>query len=139
MYPILLQLPLWPAFRASWPVLLVLIAILIGLRLVADRMDERRRRMKQLLRIIPPAAFTAALGTFVKTPVGDGTLTIPSYGACITIGTMLATWIAARRGAKLGIPGGFFVDLVVVAMVAGMIGAKVNYLLQYPDESPLTS
>ncbi len=137
MHPTLLRLPLWPAFQASWPVLLVLVGALIGLRLVADRLDDRHRRTKQLLRVIPPSAFIAALVTFVKTPIGDGTVVIPSFGVCITIGTMLATWVTARRAAPLGIPAAFFVDLVVVAMVAGMIGAKINYLLQYPGESPV--
>lgn len=63
-----------------------------------------------------------------------GPLEIPMFGFCITLGLVVATLITIRRGARVGIPREFILDLLLVGMIAGLIGAKVNYLIQYPGQ-----
>lgn len=61
---------------------------------------------------------------------------INSYGFMIMIGFLLGTWISARRGKTLGLNPDIVLDVAIIAMIFGIIGSKVNYLLQYPNEFP---
>jgi phosphatidylglycerol:prolipoprotein diacylglycerol transferase len=69
--------------------------------------------------------------TFVQTPIGDGKLPINSYGFCIMVGFLLASWVAVKRGAALGLSSDFILDVGIIAMIFGIVGAKINYVLQY--------
>jgi phosphatidylglycerol:prolipoprotein diacylglycerol transferase len=59
---------------------------------------------------------------------------INTYGACIMVGFLLAAWVAVRRGKPLGLKSDFILDVGIIAMIFGIIGAKINYLLQYGQE-----
>ena len=59
---------------------------------------------------------------------------INSYGFCIMLGFLLASWIAVRRAKPLGITSDFILDVGIIAMIFGILGAKINYLLQYSKE-----
>ncbi len=59
---------------------------------------------------------------------------INSYGFCIMVGFLLASWIAVRRGKPLGYDSDFILDVGIISMIFGILGAKVNYLLQYPQD-----
>lgn len=61
---------------------------------------------------------------------------INSYGFSIMIGFLLASWIAVRRAKPLGIKSDFILDVGIIGMIAGIIGAKINYILQYPQSFP---
>ncbi|MDP6958322.1 MAG: prolipoprotein diacylglyceryl transferase [Planctomycetota bacterium] len=59
------------------------------------------------------------------------TLPINSYGFTIMIGFLLAIGIATRRAKPLGINTDIILDLGIIAMIFGIMGAKINYVLQY--------
>src|SRR5258706_7414931 len=59
---------------------------------------------------------------------------INSYGFAIMVGFLLCSYIAVQRAKPLGIKSDFVLDLGIIAMIAGIIGAKINYLLQYSKE-----
>ncbi len=59
---------------------------------------------------------------------------INSYGFSIMVGFLLASWVAVRRGKPLGFKSDFILDVGIIGMIFGIIGAKVNYLLQYGKE-----
>ena len=56
---------------------------------------------------------------------------INSYGFSIMVGFLLASWIAVRRAKPLGINSDFILDVGIIGMIFGILGAKLNYLLQY--------
>jgi phosphatidylglycerol:prolipoprotein diacylglycerol transferase len=59
---------------------------------------------------------------------------INSYGFSIMVGFLLAAWIGVRRGKPLGLKSDFVLDVGIIGMIFGIIGAKINYLLQYGHE-----
>jgi phosphatidylglycerol---prolipoprotein diacylglyceryl transferase len=59
---------------------------------------------------------------------------INSYGFSIMVGFLLASWIAVKRGKPLGLSSDFILDVGIIGMIFGILGAKVNYLLQYHKE-----
>ncbi len=61
-------------------------------------------------------------------------LPINSYGFSIMVGFLLASWIAVRRGKPLGLNSDFILDVGIIGMIFGILGAKINYLLQYSSE-----
>lgn len=132
MFPTLFQLPLWPTLQASWTVFSILVAALILVMTVAPKVAEKNKLAGGLLMFVPTGAFVAAFVAFVETPFGR--MPINSYGFAIMVGFLLASWIAVRRAKPLGIKSDFILDLGIIAMIAGILGAKINYLLQYPEE-----
>jgi phosphatidylglycerol:prolipoprotein diacylglycerol transferase len=59
---------------------------------------------------------------------------INSYGFLIMIGFLLATYVAVRRAKILGINQDLILDVGIISMIFGIIGAKINYVVQYPDQ-----
>lgn len=59
---------------------------------------------------------------------------INSYGFAIMVGFLLCSYVAVQRAKPLGIKSDFILDLGIISMIAGIIGAKINYLLQYSKE-----
>jgi prolipoprotein diacylglyceryltransferase len=132
MFPTLFQLPLWPSLQASWKVFIFLVVALVLVMSFAPKLGEKNKLLGQLLVILPVAAFATAFIAFVETPFGK--MPINSYGFAIMVGFLLCSWVAVRRAKPLGIKSDFILDLGIIAMIAGIIGAKINYLLQYPEE-----
>lgn len=58
-------------------------------------------------------------------------LPVNSYGFMIMLGFLLATYLGVRRGRELGIRSEIILDIGIIAMIFGIIGAKINYVLQY--------
>ena len=132
MHPKIFDIPLWPAAQAEWPVFIGLVVALMVLVTWAGKVGEKSKFKGQLLSIIPTAAFVTAFVTFVKTPFNI--LPINSYGFCIMVGFLLASWIAVKRGRELGISSDFVLDVGIIAMIFGIVGAKINFILQYPQQ-----
>ena len=61
-------------------------------------------------------------------------LPINSYGFMIMVGFLLAAYIAVRRGRVLGVDSDLILDVGIIGLLAGMIGAKINHILQFPDD-----
>lgn len=62
-----------------------------------------------------------------------GPLRIPTYGLMLAIAAIVATWLVEMefRRKKLGKNVGW--DSAVVAIIAGVIGARINFLIEHPE------
>jgi phosphatidylglycerol:prolipoprotein diacylglycerol transferase len=61
-------------------------------------------------------------------------LPINSYGFMIMVGFLLAAYIAVRRGRALGIDSDLILDVGIIGLIAGMLGAKINHMIQFPED-----
>jgi phosphatidylglycerol---prolipoprotein diacylglyceryl transferase len=61
-------------------------------------------------------------------------LPIHSYGFMIMIGFLLAAYIAVRRGRRLGVDSDLLLDVGIIGLLAGMLGAKINHIIQFWEE-----
>ena len=132
MFAKLFEIPLFPGLKTTWPVFAILVVALMVVVSWAAKVGEKAKLKGQLLSILPTAAFVTAFVTFVETPFGK--MPINSYGFCIMVGFLLASWIAVRRGKALGIQSDFILDVGIIAMIFGIVGAKINYVLQYSED-----
>jgi len=60
-------------------------------------------------------------------------ITVPSYGAVVMVGFLLATWLAARRAAKLKVDPDIILNLGFVILIFSTIGARAFYVIHYWD------
>lgn len=63
-----------------------------------------------------------------------GPIAIRSYGLMMMIGFLLALWTAARRAEKSGADATFIVNLGLLSLISGIIGARVFYVIHYLDD-----
>ena len=61
-------------------------------------------------------------------------LTINSYGFMIMVGFLIATAVAVRRGKTIGIPADLIMDVGIYSMIMGIVGAKINHMLEYSSQ-----
>ena len=61
-----------------------------------------------------------------------GPLPIHGYGLMMAIAFLLATYIAARRAEKDGIPSQTIFDLGLLLLVSAVVGSRVFHILQHP-------
>lgn len=69
-----------------------------------------------------------------------GGIPIRSWGVMLIIGFFLGYWVAVRRAEKFGIRKNLVIDVAVWALIAGVIGARVGWVLQdwgYYSRHPL--
>ncbi len=55
---------------------------------------------------------------------------IYSYGAMLVVGFLAAIWLARRRAGALGLDPEIFADIGVRAMIAGVAGARLFYVIE---------
>jgi len=68
-----------------------------------------------------------------------GNFPVRSFGVLLLIGFAIGTWVATRRAAKYGIDKDSLATLAIWAVVMGVIGARVFWVLQewsYYSENP---
>ena len=58
-----------------------------------------------------------------------GPVSIYSYGAMLAMGFALAVFLASRRAVKFGLDKEKIIDLAVVVLVSGIIGARLFYII----------
>jgi phosphatidylglycerol:prolipoprotein diacylglycerol transferase len=63
-----------------------------------------------------------------------GVLKLPSYGFSIMIGFLLCLWLVRRRGRRFDLPGPDLLDLSVFLLFAGVVGARLFYVIEFWDE-----
>ena len=63
-----------------------------------------------------------------------GGIPINTYGFMIMIGFLLATYVGVRRAKPIGIDTDLLLDIGIISMIFGILGAKLNYVLQYPGD-----
>lgn len=60
---------------------------------------------------------------------GGGAVPIYSYGFMLMLAFLAGTALAWRRGLRVGIPGQVVLDIALYAVIAGIIGARLAYIL----------
>ncbi|MBX9582051.1 MAG: prolipoprotein diacylglyceryl transferase, partial [Gemmataceae bacterium] len=65
---------------------------------------------------------------------------VPAFGVMLFAAAVLGTLWLGRRGARAGMPPQRTQDMVIVIFLAGLVGARLLYMIQYrhqfPDKSP---
>jgi phosphatidylglycerol:prolipoprotein diacylglycerol transferase len=61
--------------------------------------------------------------------VSLGPITIYSYGVMVAIGFVLAAFLVSRHARRLGVSPDKLVDMLVVVLISGIIGARILYIL----------
>ena len=67
-----------------------------------------------------------------------GPITLQTFGLCFAFGFIAAGAVLAKRFAELGKPPDWAYEMVFAALVGGVVGAKLDYVVQNPGE-PLFS
>ncbi|CAN5161648.1 prolipoprotein diacylglyceryl transferase [soil metagenome] len=62
-----------------------------------------------------------------------GPVPIRAYALCIIIGVLVAVWLGERRWVARGGESGDVVDIAVVAVPLGVLGARMYHVLSSPD------
>lgn len=70
----------------------------------------------------------------LEIPTPLGAIPINAYGFMLMLGFIAAGYVAIRRGKRDGIDGEFIIDLGVMMMIAGVIGARANYVFEYREQ-----
>lgn len=65
----------------------------------------------------------------LKTPWFDG-VPIFGFGVMLCLAFLLCTWLACRRGARVGVMPGNIQDLTIWLFVFGLLGARILHLVQ---------
>lgn len=60
-----------------------------------------------------------------------GNITIYSYGAMIALGVLSIIYLAGKIAKDIGLTSDNIIDLVVAAVVGGVIGSRIYYVLAY--------
>ena len=59
-----------------------------------------------------------------------GPLTLQTFGICFAVAFLLSGALVARRLAEIGEPADWAYELIFAALIGGLIGARVDYLIQ---------
>lgn len=81
--------------------------------------------------LIIPAGLVALW--FLKLPIARSGIPVFGYGLMMFFGFSSATWLASQRVRKIGHPPELIWDMMMWVLIPGLIGARMNYLLQYYD------
>ena len=63
-----------------------------------------------------------------------GKMEIRWYGVMIALGVLAAYWLQVWRGKRYGVKADHISDITFFALVAGIIGARLLYVIRYWDE-----
>jgi len=58
-----------------------------------------------------------------------GNFTIAYYGIAIAVGMLLGIWAVTKRAEEMGQKGDDYIDITLYAMVFGIIGARIYYVI----------
>jgi len=81
--------------------------------------------------LIVPAGLL--LTSFLKLGIVRTGIPVFGYGLMMFIGFSSATWLASRRVRSIGQPSEVIWDMMIWALIPGLIGARIIYLMQYGD------
>ena len=82
--------------------------------------------------LLVPVASRAA--KFFKLPIVETGIPVFGYGLMMFVGFSTATWLASRRVKAIGQPPEAIWDMMMWALIPGLIGARINYLMQYGSQ-----
>jgi phosphatidylglycerol---prolipoprotein diacylglyceryl transferase len=63
-----------------------------------------------------------------------GPLDLQTFGICFALGFLAAGAVVARRLRELGKPGDWAYEIVFAALIGGLVGARLNYVIENWDE-----
>jgi phosphatidylglycerol---prolipoprotein diacylglyceryl transferase len=63
-----------------------------------------------------------------------GPLDLQTFGICFALGFLAAGALIARRLRELGRPGDWAYEMIFAALIGGLVGSRVDYLIQNWDE-----
>lgn len=93
-------------------------------------------RLRGLAWCAAAAAAVAAIAGLAGWVPWTGRMRLTAYAACMLAGFALAWWIARRRARRAGIPDGHPRVQLGLAAIAGILGARVWYVIEYRHEFP---
>lgn len=131
MRQILFEIPLRaPWFGFGYLLLAWSIFGVISLRRDWQRLGGMTDDLKQSIAfgiaVAVAIAFVPQFAPMPKVPVYG-------YGAMLVVGALLSGWVAATRSKLVGVDPQFAWDMSVKLILAGVIGSRLFYLLQYHD------
>lgn len=118
MRPTLFELPVWAVIAGT----AVLGAIVLFL--------NRKQPKKNL--IIPAGMFAGAL--ILESAVLKEPVKVPAYGFMIMVAFITGTFVAVRRAEKWGIHPDHLIDGGLCAILFGILGARILFVIQFYDE-----
>jgi phosphatidylglycerol:prolipoprotein diacylglycerol transferase len=64
-----------------------------------------------------------------------GPLTLQTFGLCFALGFIAAGVVLTKRFSELNKPPDWAYEMVFAALIGGLVGAKVDYVIQHPGEA----
>ena len=58
-----------------------------------------------------------------------GRFFLPTYGLLVSTGVLLGLWISVRNSERLGINGDNALNLGILVVLSGIVGAKILYII----------
>ena len=87
-----------------------------------------------LLRMVGEHRALASLPPLVQPEIHIGPLDLQTFGICFALGFLAAGAIVSRRLRELGKPRDWAYEIVFAALIGGLVGSRVDYLIQNWDE-----
>ena len=76
----------------------------------------------------------ASLSRPVQPEIHIGPLDLQTFGICFALGFLASGLIIGRRLRELGKPADWAYEMVFAALIGGLVGSRVDYLIQNWDE-----
>ena len=73
--------------------------------------------------------FNAIIGAINPEAFRIGPISVYWYGIIIMVGMLLGIYLSQREADKFGFPEDFIMDLAFIVIPAGIIGARIYYVL----------
>ncbi len=118
---------------AAWFMLLwvLIVAVAFGV-IYAQTKKVAESAMSAGFWLIVPVGLAAAW--FMKLPIVNTGIPVFGYGLMMFLGFSSAAWLASRRVLKIGQPPEAIWDMMMWALLPGLIGARIIYIMQYWDK-----
>lgn len=115
---------------AAWLLLLwvAIVGVAFGVMYAQSR-KAAESAMSAGFWLIVPAALAAVW--FLNLPIVKTGIPVFGYGMMMFVGFSSGTWLASRRVRLIGQPPEVIWDMMMWALIPGLIGARLNYLMQY--------
>lgn len=119
---------------AGWLILfwLVAVACAFGVLFLRSRNLKESASSAGFWLIVPAVLTVLAVLKPEIDPVRSG-IPLFGYGLMMFLGFSSAAWLAARRITTIGYPSEVIWDMMMWALLPGLIGARLTYLIQYWD------
>jgi len=131
--PLHLSLGPWTLPLFGWGVLLAIWAVVGGTVLV--RAARRHGLGAALAALGPSLALVGAVVVWVAPAVADEAgVPVRGYGLMLLVAAAAGTWLSMRRGRSAGFDADTILGLGMWIFVAGIVGARLFFVIEYHDE-----